>query len=88
MNTKGFLPFHIVCPVALICKLVMEPLANDRIKAGQVDRLGFGGLQWKRQNEPLKGSASEGFNPIPVHSLSNDLAYDSLNFIITVLYAD
>lgn len=66
----------------------MDPLSNDRIKAVPNRQTGVWGLQWKRQNGPSKGFASKGFGPIPVPSLSNDLAYDSLNFIITVLYAD
>lgn len=88
MKRKAFVPFHILCPVALICNLVMDPLSNDQIKAMPNGQTGVWGLPWKRQNGPSKGSASKGFGPIPVLSLSNDLAYDSLNFIITVLYAD
>lgn len=82
------MPFHILCPVDLICNLVMGPLSNDRIKAVPNGQTGIWGLHWERQNVPSKGSASKGFGLIPVPSLSNDLAYDSLNFIITVLYAD
>lgn len=85
IKNYAVVPSHIPCPVALICNLLMDPLSNEQIKAVPN---GFGGLQWKRQNRPLKGSASKGFGPIPVPSLLNDLVYDSLDFIITVLYAD
>lgn len=82
------IPFYILCPVAFICNLLADPVSNDQIKATPNGQSRVWGLQWKRQIGPSKGSASKGFGPISVLSLSNDLAYELLTFIITVLYAD